>query len=100
MLDWNDPLAKPSINSATVEPAIVEQSLNRSAPDNAAKPTSALSKIAPVNPEDKRVINGQTDINQLAPFKYPWAWNFFLNANKNHWTPLDINMAGCNRLPP
>jgi len=49
--------------------------------------------MAPVNPEDKRVINGQTDINQLAPFKYPWAWNFFLNANKNHWTPLDINMA-------
>ena len=32
-------------------------------------------------------------INQLAPFKYPWAWNYFLNSNKNHWTPLDINMA-------
>ena len=43
--------------------------------------------------EDKRVINGHADINQLAPFKYPWAWNFFLNANKNHWTPLDINMT-------
>lgn len=47
----------------------------------------------PVNPNDKRVVNGMTDINQLAPFKYPWAWNYFLNANKNHWTPLDINMA-------
>ncbi len=47
----------------------------------------------PVNPEDKRVINGMTDINQLAPFKYPWAWEYFLNANRNHWTPLDINMA-------
>ncbi len=42
---------------------------------------------------DKRVVNGQQDINQLAPFKYPWAWKYFLNANKNHWTPLDINMA-------
>ncbi len=49
--------------------------------------------LAPINPDDKRVINGQTDINQLAPFKYPWAWEFFLNANKNHWTPLDINMS-------
>ena len=48
---------------------------------------------APVNPDDKRVVNGMTDINQLAPFKYPWAWDYFLNANKNHWTPLDINMA-------
>ena len=46
-----------------------------------------------VNVSDKRVINGMTDINQLAPFKYPWAWNYFLNANKNHWTPLDINMS-------
>lgn len=50
-------------------------------------------KLKPINPNDKRVINGYTDINQLAPFKYPWAWNFFLNANKNHWTPLDINMS-------
>jgi len=49
--------------------------------------------VAPVNADDKRVINGMTDINQLAPFKYPWAWEYFLNANKNHWTPLDINMA-------
>ncbi len=51
------------------------------------------SGMKPVNPDDKRVINGLTDINQLAPFKYPWAWEYFLNANKNHWTPLDINMA-------
>ncbi len=49
--------------------------------------------LEPINPEDKRVVNADTDINQLAPFKYPWAWEFFLNANKNHWTPLDINMA-------
>src|SRR5690554_5916461 len=48
---------------------------------------------APVNVDDKRVINGETDINQLAPFKYPWAWEYFMNANKNHWTPLDVNMA-------
>ncbi len=51
------------------------------------------SSTEPVNAADKRVINGTTDVNQLAPFKYPWAWEYFLNANKNHWTPLDINMA-------
>ena len=49
--------------------------------------------IDPVKASDKRVINGLADVNQLAPFKYPWAWEYFLNANKNHWTPLDINMA-------
>jgi len=47
----------------------------------------------PVSASDKRVINGHSDINQLAPFKYPWAWEYFINANKNHWTPLDINMS-------
>jgi ribonucleoside-diphosphate reductase beta chain len=96
MLDWNNPLAKPSLNTSQVESAIVEQTLNESVPnDNIKKPELSVvpTKLAPVNPDDKRVINGQTDINQLAPFKYPWAWNFFLNANKNHWTPLDINMA-------
>jgi len=51
------------------------------------------SSTQPIRSEDKRVINGLTDINQLAPFKYPWAWKYFLNANKNHWTPLDINMS-------
>jgi ribonucleoside-diphosphate reductase beta chain len=49
--------------------------------------------MAAVDPEQKRVVNGQGDINQLAPFKYPWAWSFFLNANRNHWTPLEISMA-------
>lgn len=52
------------------------------------------SSVMPVDPQDKRVVNGLADINQLAPFKYPWAWEFFLTANKNHWTPLEINMAG------
>ena len=63
-----------------------------SEPGNAPAADPATNH-GPVNPEDKRVVNGLTDINQLAPFKYPWAWNYFLNANKNHWTPLDINMA-------
>jgi ribonucleoside-diphosphate reductase beta chain len=52
-----------------------------------------FTPMKPINSEDKRVVNGMGDINQLAPFKYPWAWEFFINANKNHWTPLDINMA-------
>lgn len=49
--------------------------------------------LAPIDPQDKRVVGGRADINQLAPFKYPWAWEYFLKANRNHWTPLEINMA-------
>ncbi|MDX1599301.1 MAG: ribonucleotide-diphosphate reductase subunit beta, partial [Marinobacter sp.] len=61
-------------------------------PNPQTRPATAEGP-APVNVDDKRVINGETDINQLAPFKYPWAWEYFMNANKNHWTPLDVNMA-------
>jgi len=41
---------------------------------------------------DKQVIDGHSDVNQLMPFKYSWAWCDFLDAQKNHRTPLDISM--------
>lgn len=46
-----------------------------------------------IDPNEKRVIDGHTDVNQLMPFKYHWAWRDFLDAQKNHWTPLDISMS-------
>jgi ribonucleoside-diphosphate reductase beta chain len=82
-----------SIATDSAAPVTEQQAppVQKSAPSTATK--LQVDDIAPVNADDKRVINGMTDINQLAPFKYPWAWEYFLNANKNHWTPLDINMA-------
>ena len=46
-----------------------------------------------VNAADKRIINGQTDVNQLVPFKYKWAWEKYLAACANHWMPQEINMS-------
>ncbi len=104
MNEWNDPLAA-LLQRTTASP---EQAPPPpvTLPDDAPAPTTdtALGGPAlpagrsqpaarPVDPRDKRVVNGLTDINQLAPFRYPWAWKYFLNANRNHWTPLDINMA-------
>src|ERR1700719_2112540 len=43
-----------------------------------------------VRAEDKRVINGQSDVNQLVPFKYKWAWDKYLSACANHWMPQEI----------
>ena len=77
MLDWNNPLDKTSDNTDTVEPTVVKQVLNDSAAAEIVQ-IPATIKMAPVNPEDKRVINGQTDINQLAPFKYP-RWIEFVD---------------------
>ncbi len=42
---------------------------------------------------DKRIINGQTDVNQLVPFKYKWAWEKYLATCANHWMPQEINMS-------
>jgi ribonucleoside-diphosphate reductase beta chain len=107
MLNWDDPFAAPlpkaepkPVVTETPEPA-AKAAEPAAAPevkpavktDTAAAAPAPARDTKPVNPDDKRVINGMTDINQLAPFKYPWAWDYFLNANKNHWTPLDINMA-------
>ncbi len=88
MLNWDDPLQIKSRHAKIeqpIEPA-VKAIINELEQESE-------SVLAPIRAEDKRVVNGRADINQLAPFKYPWAWNYFLNANKNHWTPLDINMA-------
>ncbi|WP_427311344.1 ribonucleotide-diphosphate reductase subunit beta [Cupriavidus sp. H39] len=46
-----------------------------------------------VNAADKRVINGSTDVNQLVPFKYKWAWEKYLAGCANHWMPQEINMS-------
>jgi ribonucleoside-diphosphate reductase beta chain len=45
-----------------------------------------------VSASDKRIINGQTDVNQLVPFKYKWAWEKYLAQCANHWMPQEVNM--------
>ncbi len=102
MMNWEDPIAAFKDKGNTVPAGEVETPSRPQAgipageePVVGRAPIGAKGQTSmePVRAEDKRVINGLTDINQLAPFKYPWAWDFFLNANCNHWTPLDINMS-------
>lgn len=51
-----------------------------------------VSTSGRVNAQDKRVINGQTDVNQLVPFKYHWAWDKYLAGCANHWMPQEVPM--------
>ena len=59
------------------------------------KPTAANqpSHSGRVNASDKRMINGQTDVNQLVPFKYHWAWDKYLAGCANHWMPQEVSMS-------
>ena len=43
--------------------------------------------------DDKKIINCRADLNQLVPFKYPWAWEKYLTSCANHWMPNEINMS-------
>jgi ribonucleoside-diphosphate reductase beta chain len=54
------------------------------------KPEAAFRRI---RVDDKRVINGGTDVNQLVPFKYNWAWDKYLAACANHWMPQEVSMS-------
>jgi ribonucleotide reductase beta subunit family protein with ferritin-like domain len=46
-----------------------------------------------VNVTDKRIFGGESDLNQLVPFKYGWAWSAYLEGNKNHWLPGHLHLA-------
>lgn len=57
--------------------------------------------------EQKRLVNCVAiDVNQLAPLKYRWAWEHYLNGCANHWMPTEVPMSRdielwrSNRLTP
>lgn len=54
--------------------------------------SQASAQTKRISADDKRIINGKTDVNQLVPFKYKWAWDKYLASCANHWMPQEINM--------
>ena len=58
----------------------------------AASYTAATLDVRRVRASDKRIINAKTDVNQLVPLKYKWAWEKYLATCANHWMPQEVNM--------
>jgi ribonucleoside-diphosphate reductase beta chain len=106
MLVWEDNLQTKTSSSvrtasqlASVTPSL-PQPLQASSPVSTAPSLAASQSVVAeaadtrrVNVADKRIINGQTDVNQLVPFKYRWAWDKYLQTCANHWMPQEINMS-------
>ena len=89
MLTWDN-----DATSNTLQPRLQTVA---DTPPLKARPTAASTGHGTqaqrrVNVADKRIINGQTDVNQLVPFKYKWAWDKYLATCANHWMPQEINM--------
>ncbi len=47
---------------------------------------------ARVRVDDKAMINCRSDVNQLLPMKYGWAWEKYLSGCTNHWMPTEVSM--------
>jgi ribonucleoside-diphosphate reductase beta chain len=105
MLVWEEesrtPITKP-MPGVSPFVALAEVDLRTPSPSAPSTASSTAKRTEPraadastrrVNAADKRIINGQTDVNQLVPFKYKWAWEKYLATCANHWMPQEINMS-------
>jgi len=77
----------------SASPASTVSSTTRAASSPGLMASQEPSTTRRVRVEDKRVINAGTDVNQLVPFKYKWAWEKYLSGCANHWMPQEINMS-------
>jgi ribonucleoside-diphosphate reductase beta chain len=86
MLVWEDEPRSPSIQVVMPPRSAPRRQVAYAAASAQARafPTAAALERR-VNAADKRIINGQTDVNPLVPFKYKWAWEKFLATCANHW---------------
>ena len=66
--------------------------LANSAPPSDDVNPAVDARFARVRADEKRIINGKSDVNQLVPFKYKWAWEKYLSGCANHWMPQEVNM--------
>ena len=89
MLSWDDQ-SKQAVPSAVPSYPASGSVMNTEA---SASPSPNPAPYRRMNAADKRIINGQTDVNQLVPFKYKWAWEKYLATCANHWMPQEVNMT-------
>ncbi len=82
---------KPAIVTPVNSPVIESSKIKADVSDQATANQPMFS--GRVNASDKRMINGQTDVNQLVPFKYHWAWDKYLAGCANHWMPQEVSMS-------
>ncbi|MDP9045534.1 MAG: ribonucleotide-diphosphate reductase subunit beta [Pseudomonadota bacterium] len=101
MLVWEEEVKPSTVHTASL--AQVSPSPAPATPVSSAVPPRDVPAVPAahdvpataqrVKASDKRIINGRTDVNQLVPFKYKWAWEKYLATCANHWMPQEVNMS-------
>ena len=93
MLNWEIEDQKTKNHVGALKNYDNQEKIEESAKSLIENNSSEDALIRRVKVEDKRIINGGTDVNQLVPFKYKWAWEKYLSGCANHWMPQEINMS-------
>lgn len=98
MLSWNEENHARTPSGQHVYGDALSASVEPTARQNSPTPAVAVTAASAaqtrrVNVADKRIINAKTDVNQLVPFKYKWAWEKYLATCANHWMPQEVNMS-------
>ena len=93
MLNWEDTPSAAGLPSSQAAASRPGAPLPGDTPGGDAASGEMLASMSRVDAADKRIINGKTDVNQLVPFKYKWAWEKYLATCANHWMPQEINMS-------
>jgi len=95
MLQFDEPTTMTGLGLQTVSSfvPIAPSTAVESKPSAAVESKAASGSHRRIKVEDKRIINGKTDVNQLVPFKYKWAWDKYLSSCANHWMPQEVNMS-------
>ena len=93
MLSFDDEIGAEAITSLNFKPVSYFVPPSPASAEEREERYAAGNSRRRVRVEDKRIINGQADVNQLVPFKYKWAWEKYLAGCANHWMPQEINMS-------
>jgi ribonucleoside-diphosphate reductase beta chain len=93
MLNWENEGQKTKNQLGALKKYDNQEKIEESAKSQVENNSSEDALKRRVKVEDKRIINGGTDVNQLVPFKYKWAWEKYLSGCANHWMPQEINMS-------
>jgi ribonucleoside-diphosphate reductase beta chain len=101
MLVWEEEAKPSTVHAASLaqtQPSLAQTVQLSPVSDSSSSGEQAVNvdpaaTMRRVKASDKRIINGRTDVNQLVPFKYKWAWEKYLATCANHWMPQEVNMS-------
>ncbi len=87
MLDWSE------TEAPTLPPALAPAFDMKPGGGADATGLGAIERgAARVSVDEKRMLNGRADVNQILPLKYKWAWEKYLAGCNNHWRPTEVSM--------